>query len=66
MIHYDNPFTQSDDIHSLVTPAAFQAAMRGDLANTVVASNPGGIERQEINESRRARVEPTDSWVTLA
>ena len=30
-----------------ITPAALMAAARGDLANALVASTPGGIEAQE-------------------
>lgn len=34
-------------MNSTLNLAAFAAAARGDLANAVVASTPGGIERQE-------------------
>ncbi len=30
-----------------VTPAAFAAALSGDLESTIIATTPGGIERQE-------------------
>ncbi len=38
-----------------ITPAALGAAMKGDLDNFIVASTPGGIERQEA-EGQRALV----------
>lgn len=39
-----------------ITPAALAAAAAGDLANFIVASTPGGIERQEA-EGQRAMIE---------
>ena len=41
-----------------MNPAALQAAMRGDLANALLASTPGGIEKQEA-EGQRALVAST-------
>lgn len=35
-----------------MTPAALQAAARGDLANAIAASTPGGIEAQEAAGQR--------------
>lgn len=35
-----------------ITPAALGAAMKGDLNNFIVASTPGGIERQEAEGQR--------------
>ena len=42
----------------ILSPAALNAAVRGDLANAVVASTPGGIERQEA-EGQRCLIEST-------
>ena len=39
-----------------MNPAALKAALRGDIANMLVASTPGGIERQEA-EGQRALCE---------
>jgi hypothetical protein len=39
-----------------MNPAALAAALRGDLANALIASTPGGIERQEA-EGQRTLVE---------
>lgn len=39
-----------------MNPAALVAALRGDLANALIASTPGGIERQEA-EGQRTLVE---------
>lgn len=38
---------QEDDNYGFRNPAAFAAAQRGDLENAIIASTPGGIERQE-------------------
>ena len=35
-----------------MNPAALTAALRGDLANALIASTPGGIERQEAAGQR--------------
>ena len=35
-----------------MNPAALAAASRGDLANALIASTPGGIERQEAAGQR--------------
>lgn len=35
-----------------ITPAALGAAMKGDIDNCIVASTPGGIERQEAEGQR--------------
>jgi hypothetical protein len=44
----DGSFSDSDDDKSSgVSPAALMAAMNGDLKNAMIASTPGGIERQE-------------------
>lgn len=40
-------FHHSNESDSIVTPAAISALARGDLDNALVASTPGGIERQE-------------------
>jgi hypothetical protein len=37
-----------------MTPAALSAATKGDLENFMVAATPGGIERQEADEQRKA------------
>ena len=41
------------------TPAAFAAAVRGDVVNAAAASTPGGIEAQEARGTRASAAEET-------
>lgn len=50
--------TSRPGLFTEMNPAAVIAAARGDLSNALIASTPGGIERQEV-DGQRAMIEST-------